>query len=83
MVAAGAGRQRPGDAIDPGVALRYRVRLGERLEAGQELARLYLRRADADLEARFAACFEIGDAPGPVPVLVGEELLPEAGGAAG
>ncbi|HNU82537.1 MAG TPA: thymidine phosphorylase [Thermoanaerobaculia bacterium] len=83
MVAAGAGRQRPGDAIDPGVALRYRVRLGERLETGQELARLYLRRADADLEARFAACFEIGDAPEPVPALVGEELLPEAGGAAG
>ena len=74
LVAAGAGRRLPGDTIDPGVALRYRVRLGERLEAGQEMARLYLRRPDPELERSFAACFEIAGEPVAAPPLIGERI---------
>jgi pyrimidine-nucleoside phosphorylase len=66
---AGAARATPEGAIDPGVALRYRARLGRRLGEGEELARLYLRREDPALVARFAACFELGEA-GSAPPLV-------------
>ncbi len=76
MVQAGAGRAVPEDDLDSGVALRYSVRLGERVEKGQELARLFLRRADSDLEEAFAACFEIGDT-GQAPTLVVERVTPD------
>lgn len=61
MVEAGAGRSRAGDEIDYGVSLRYRTRLGRELAKGEEMARLYLRRSDEQLLARFAECFEVGD----------------------
>ncbi len=61
MVEAGAGRALAGDEIDFGVSLRYRARLGDRLEAGEEIARLYFRRAAPELAARFADCFEVAD----------------------
>jgi pyrimidine-nucleoside phosphorylase len=59
--AAGAGRPRAGAAVDHGVALEYLVRIGQRVEAGDELARLHLRERDDDLVARIAACFTIGE----------------------
>jgi len=62
----GGGRTHPGDPIDPEIALRTEVRLGEAVEPGQPLARLYLRREDAGLAERALAAFEIaesGDAP--------------------
>lgn len=60
MVEAGAGRSRPSEPIDNRVSLRYQSRLGDAVAEGQELARLYLRREDAELQERFAACFEVG-----------------------
>jgi pyrimidine-nucleoside phosphorylase len=66
---AGGARRSVGADLDRGIALRYRARLGRRLESGEELARVYLRGADADLEARFAACFEIA-AEGSAPPLI-------------
>jgi len=59
LLEAGAGRARPGAAIDHGVSLRYLARLGREVAAGEELARLYLRREDAALAARFALCFTV------------------------
>lgn len=66
---AGAGRARPGDAIDYGVSHETLVRLGDEVRAGDELAKVYLRTEDAGLVERFAACYEIGDT-GAAPVLI-------------
>lgn len=66
---AGAGRQRPDDAIDHGVAHESLVRLGEPCSEGQELARVYLRRDDPDLLRRFTACYTVGEA-GEAPPLI-------------
>jgi pyrimidine-nucleoside phosphorylase len=61
LAEAGGGRTSAGGDIDRGVALRYLTRLGRRVEGGEELARLYLRREDTGLVERFADCFEIAD----------------------
>jgi thymidine phosphorylase len=61
LVEAGGGRYRPGDAIDFGVSLETRVRLGDAVEEGEELARVYLRRHDQRLVGLFAACFTVAD----------------------
>ncbi len=50
--------------LDLSVSLATSARLGDRLDRGQELARLYVR-SDRDVEAvrrRLTACFAIGDA---------------------
>ncbi len=64
----------PKVAIDPGVALWYRSRLGRRLEPGEELARLYLREPDEELVARTLSCFRLAPEPAPVPDLIRERL---------
>jgi pyrimidine-nucleoside phosphorylase len=69
MVEAGAGRSRAEDDIDYRVSLCYQTRLGSEIGRGQELARLYLRQPDKELQSRFAACFQIGDL-GETPPLV-------------
>jgi thymidine phosphorylase len=73
LVEAGGGRTRPGDAIDSGISLETRVRLGQGIEAGEELGRVYLRREDERLSAAFAACFQVGDA-GEAPPLIAERV---------
>lgn len=73
LLEAGAGRSRPDEAIDLGVSLRYVARLGREVAAGDELARIYLRRDDPALVERFAACFEVAD-EGVAPPLVVERI---------
>jgi thymidine phosphorylase len=70
---AGGGRRIPGDRIDHGVSLCIEARLGEEVEEGQELARLYLRREDEELAEHFRGCFEIGD-EGEAPPLIYETV---------
>ncbi len=70
---AGAARRSAGGDLDRGVALRSRARLGDRVEAGEELARVYLRTADPALVARFGQCFEVGERA-VVPPLVRERI---------
>ena len=41
VVALGGGRQRPGDAVDPGVGLSHVLGLGARVDAGEPLARVH------------------------------------------
>ena len=61
LVEAGGGRARPEDAIDFGISLETLVRLGAaRSAAGEELARVYLRREDDGLAAAFAALLHGG-----------------------
>ena len=61
LVEAGGGRSRPGDAVDFGVSLESKARLGEEVGEGEELARVYLRREDGRLVGLFAACFTVAD----------------------
>ena len=70
MIEAGAGRARPDAPIDMGVALRCEARLGDRLRAGEPLARLYLRRRDEALASRFMACFTVAEEPAAAPPLL-------------
>ena len=56
--------------LDPGVSLRYRARLGHAVQAGEELARLYLRRQDPALEERCRACFVVDDDAETPPLVV-------------
>jgi thymidine phosphorylase len=69
LVEAGGGRAHPGDAIDFGISLETRVRLGQEVAAGEELARIYLRREDERLVEAFAACYTVGE-QGEAPPLV-------------
>ncbi len=61
LVEAGGGRSRPDMDVDLGVSLETRIRLGDAVEAGQELARVYLRRPDERLAGLFAGCFTVAD----------------------
>ncbi|HYX22964.1 MAG TPA: thymidine phosphorylase [Thermoanaerobaculia bacterium] len=69
LVEAGGGRTRPEDAIDFGVSLECRARLGQEVREGDELARIYLRREDDRLAAQFAQCFTVAD-EGEAPALI-------------
>lgn len=82
LAEAGGGRLRKDDDVDHGVSLRYRRRLGESVEAGEELARLYLRREDDGLVARLRKCFTLDDAwaAGRGPELVVERVTPGTAG---
>lgn len=60
-LALGAACRGDDGSIDAGIALRLRVRLGDEVAAGDELARLYLRCDDAQTVAAVAECFEVGE----------------------
>ena len=59
--------------LDEQVSLRYETRLGDSVEAGQVLARLFLRRPDRHLAERFRACFKIAD-EAVAPVLIRDRI---------
>ena len=59
LLEAGGGRKTAGARIDHGVSLWYRTRLGEAVEPGQELARLYVRSGGERLREAFVRCFRI------------------------
>lgn len=61
LVEGGGGRTRPDDAIDHGVSVETKARLGQKVGEKEELARVYLRRDDDRLVDLFAACFTVAD----------------------
>jgi pyrimidine-nucleoside phosphorylase len=72
MIEAGAGRLQAGVPIDVRIALRCEARLGRRVEKGEPLARLYLRKQDEALATRIGDCFTIAEAAvAPPPLLHG------------
>jgi len=73
LVEAGGGRSHPEDQIDFGISLETRVRLGQAVEEGEELARVYLRHEDGRLAAAFGDCYGIADA-GEAPPLIPERV---------
>jgi hypothetical protein len=52
------------------VSLRTVARLGDRVEKGQELCRLYVRAPRPDDAATARACFRLVDSPPPAPALI-------------
>jgi thymidine phosphorylase len=60
-VALGAGRLRKGDPIDPAVGLVVHCKIGDRLEAGQQVGEVHARSADDAAEAarRVLAAFTL------------------------
>ena len=73
LVEAGGGRSRPEDAVDHGVSLETKARLGQEVREGDELARVYLRRDDDRLAHAFEACFTVAD-QGEAPPLIAARL---------
>jgi pyrimidine-nucleoside phosphorylase len=71
-VAMGAGRTRADQKVDPAVGIELSVARGDRVERGDALARVYVRRAeDAEVvRARVRAAFTIGERAEAVPALV-------------
>jgi pyrimidine-nucleoside phosphorylase len=69
LVEAGGGRSRPEDAVDFGISLETKARLGQEVRAGEEMARVYLRREDERLVHHFEDCFTVAD-EGEAPPLI-------------
>ncbi len=72
----GAGRSRSDDVIDLAVGFELQVRLGDRVEVGQPLARVAYNDADryAAASAALAEAFTIGDKPPAITPLIRERL---------
>jgi pyrimidine-nucleoside phosphorylase len=60
----------PDRGLDRSVALRTQARLGDRVEIGDELCRLYVRGGGAEWARAARACFVLGDQPAAVPALI-------------
>lgn len=67
--AAACRPDRDPNRIDHAVALRYDVRLGQKVERGQELARLYVRRDPEALQREVEAALLIGEETEPPPAV--------------
>ncbi|XDA97237.1 thymidine phosphorylase [Sulfitobacter sp. LCG007] len=76
VVGLGGGRMRETDGIDPAVGLAQVVRLGQRVEKGQPLARVHAARPDAAdrAVARIRDAIAIGDEAVTPPELVHERI---------
>ncbi len=75
----GAGRKKKTDAIDPAVGLIMQKRIGERVEAGEALATLYLNKPELanDAIARMQDAIAISAEPVTPPTLVYAYVSPE------
>ncbi len=70
-VAMGAGRARAEDVVDPAVGISVLAKPGDKVEKGQPLAALHLRKRDPSLEERLRHAFAIADTPPPArPLLI-------------
>jgi pyrimidine-nucleoside phosphorylase len=71
-VAMGAGRARAEDVVDPAVGISVLAKPGDRVERGQPLAALHVRKRDASIEERIRAAYAIEDAAPPArPLFIG------------
>ncbi len=76
LARAGGGRLTAEAKIDHEVAFQVERSIGDEVNEGEELARAFLRRADATLESDLQACFSIADRADPVPLLRGRIRSP-------
>jgi pyrimidine-nucleoside phosphorylase len=71
LVEAGGGRSRPEDAVDFGISLETKARLGQEVREGEEIARVYLRRDDDRLAGLLEDCFQVADGGEAPPLIAG------------
>jgi pyrimidine-nucleoside phosphorylase len=72
-LALGAGRQTKADRIDPGAGVEVLVRVGDAVEGGQPVARLYGEREVERATAEVEGALELADAPvAPAPHVLAE-----------
>lgn len=69
----GGGRRHQSDTIDHGVGFEIEVRVGDRVEPGQLLARVFSRGGVDPIAERMKTVFVIDDCPPPLETLVWEE----------
>ena len=62
-LALGAGREKKGDAVDPGVGVEVLVKAGDGVEEGQPVARIYGSRGAVGAEASILGSLRISDEP--------------------
>jgi pyrimidine-nucleoside phosphorylase len=75
VIELGGGRKKLGDAIDHSTGLEMLVRLGEPVQAGQPLARVFAKAvAAARVEPELVAAITIGDDAVEPPVLIAERI---------
>lgn len=77
LTQAGAGRSRPDESVDLEVALEMCVRIGDSVEVGQPLCRLFLRAEDVSLAERVRDCFIVAETATP-PALIHSTVRPSA-----
>jgi pyrimidine-nucleoside phosphorylase len=77
-VAMGAGRSRADQPVDHAVGIFVVAKPGARVERGEPLARIRLRRESdaAGIEQRVAEAFLVGDAPPPQQLMVLDRIVP-------
>ncbi len=76
----GAGRERKEDPVDHAVGIVCRAKRGHRVEVGEPLAEIHARDDSAarTAEAELLSAYEIGDEPGPRPLVL--EVIGSDGG---
>jgi thymidine phosphorylase len=70
----GAGREKKGDEVDPGVGVEVVVKVGERVEEGDPVARLYGGRNVERADALVREALEISDEPVEAPSVILDSL---------
>jgi thymidine phosphorylase len=73
-LALGAGREKKGDEVDPGVGVEVLVAVGDRVEQGQPVARLYGGRNAERAEELVREALEISDEPVEAPPVILDSL---------
>jgi pyrimidine-nucleoside phosphorylase len=70
----GAGRKKKGDEIDPGAGIEVLVKIGDKVEKGQPVGRLYGRRGVERAKELVLEALEISDTPARRPPAILESL---------
>ncbi len=73
-LALGAGRGKKGDEVDPGVGVEVLARVGDRVEQGEPVARLYGGRNAERAEALVREALELSDEPVEAPPVILDSL---------
>lgn len=77
LAGAGGGRLTPGGPIDFGVSLRVERKLGDAVQKGDEIARVYLRQEDAAIEKEFRDAFKVSPEANAPALIRGRVQAPE------
>ncbi|MFN5322567.1 MAG: thymidine phosphorylase [Planctomycetota bacterium] len=80
VIELGGGRKALGDKIDPGVGVEMLCELGQKVRAGEPVARIYARTTDSAIDRRVLAALSWGEEPPVIEPLVAEVVESSTGG---